>query len=246
MAHLHSFPERISALVVGASGGIGAAFVRQLLECPRVDTVHAWSRRRADPSHAKLIGDTVDITDEAAIEAAAARLGDVRLVIVATGLLHDDARGLAPEKTWRDLDFHRLQQSFAVNTIGPALVAKHVVARFPRDERAVFAAISARVGSISDNRLGGWYGYRASKAALNQMIRSLSIELGRTRRQAVCIGLHPGTVDTPLSQPFQGNVPEGGLFTPEHSASRLLTVIDGVTPADSGNVLAHDGTIIQP
>ena len=150
MAHLHSFPEQISALVVGASGGIGAAFVRQLLECPRVDTVHAWSRLPADPSHTKLIGDTVDITDEAAIEAAAARLGDVRLVIVATGLLHDDATGLAPEKTWRDLDFDQLQRSFAINAIGPALVAKHVLARFPRDERAVFAAISARVGSISD------------------------------------------------------------------------------------------------
>ena len=105
----------------------------------------------------------------------------------------------------------------------------------------MFAAISARVGSISDNRLGGWYGYRASKAALNQMIRSLSIELGRTRREAVCIGLHPGTVDTPLSEPFQGNVPEGALFTPADAASRLLTVIDGLTPDDTGNVFAWDG-----
>ena len=246
MVHLHSFPERISALVVGASGGLGAAFTSQLLDCPRVDTVYAWSRRQVAPRDTGLIGDTVDITDEAAIEAAAARLGDVRLVIVATGLLHDAATGLAPEKTWRDLDFHKLQRSFAINTIGPVLVAKHVLARFPRDKRAVFAAISARVGSISDNRFGGWYGYRASKAALNQMIRSLSIELGRSRGEAVCVGLHPGTVDTPLSEPFQGNVPGGGLFTPEHAASRLLTVIDGATPADSGNVFAYDGTIIQP
>ena len=139
-----------------------------------------------------------------------------------------------------------MQRSFAVNAIGPALVAKHVLGRFPRDERAVFAAISARVGSISDNRLGGWYGYRAAKAALNQLIRSLAIELARTRPEAVCVGLHPGTVDTRLSEPFQGNVPDRQLFTPQASTARMLEVIDNLKSADTGQLFAYDGSVIAP
>jgi NAD(P)-dependent dehydrogenase (short-subunit alcohol dehydrogenase family) len=134
-----------------------------------------------------------------------------------------------------------LAEVFAVNTIGPALIAKHTLPLLPRDRRAVFAAISARVGSISDNRLGGWYGYRAAKAALNQVLKTAAIELAAKAPQAVCIGLHPGTVATDLSKPFRGNVSAEKLFTPEQSAGHLLDVIARVTPADSGGVFDWKG-----
>ncbi len=162
------------------------------------------------------------------------------VVIVASGLLHA-ADGLSPEKSMRALDAVAMQRLFAVNAIGPALVAKHFMPLMPRQGRVVFAAVSARVGSISDNRLGGWYGYRASKAALNQLIRTLSIEWSRTARDSICVGLHPGTVDTALSAPFQGNVSAGSLFTPAHSAGALLQVLDQLTPAQTGRVFAWDG-----
>ena len=137
-----------------------------------------------------------------------------------------------------------LARSFQVNAIGPALVAKHFLPRLPKDRPARFAVLSARVGSIEDNRLGGWYGYRASKAALNMLVRSLAIELARTRPLAVCVALHPGTVDTALSRPFQRNVAAQKLFTPAYAAGRLLDVLDGLGPGDSGGFYAYDGTRI--
>jgi NAD(P)-dependent dehydrogenase (short-subunit alcohol dehydrogenase family) len=247
MTELTSFAKPFSALVVGAGGGIGGALVGRLAGTDRVTRVHAWSRGEATGLPRSVAHERVDITDEATIEAAADHLGDdLRLVIVATGLLHDASAGLSPEKTWRDLDKHVLARSFAVNTIGPALIAKHVLGRFPRDERAIFAAISARVGSISDNRLGGWYGYRASKAALNQIIRTLAIELKRSRTEALCVGLHPGTVDTRLSEPFQANVPNEQLMAPDRSAGLMLGVLDRLGPGQSGQVFAHDGEAIAP
>ena len=135
-------------------------------------------------------------------------------------------------------------QLFAVNAIGPALVAKHFLPLLPRHGRSVFASISARVGSIEDNRLGGWYSYRASKAALNMLLKTYSIELKRRAPSAICVGLHPGTVDTALSKPFQGGVAPGKLFSPTQSAAYLLRVIDGLTPADNGAVFAWDGSQI--
>ncbi|MEM8799839.1 MAG: SDR family NAD(P)-dependent oxidoreductase [Pseudomonadota bacterium] len=233
-------PQGFTAFVIGATGGIGRALVEALVNDRRVVTVYAGSRagNAAVPGALDI---QIDITDETEISDAFAAIEEpLDLVIVATGILHDDA-GLTPEKSYGKLDASQLAKSFAINTIGPALVAKHAAKRLPRDRRAVIAALSARVGSISDNRLGGWYGYRASKAALNQMLKCFAIEIGRKRKQAIVVGLHPGTVNTGLSEPFQANVPPGKLFSPHQSAGYLLQVIEGLTPEDSGKVFDWDG-----
>lgn len=228
--------------MIGASGGIGRALTEQIVASGRFAAVHALSRS-GDGAPDGSTGGRIDLEDEASIAKAAASLSaPPRLVIVASGRLHGP--GLAPEKALRMLDPAAMHQAFAINTVGPALVAKHVMPLLPREGRSVFAALSARVGSISDNRLGGWHSYRASKAALNMLIATIAIELARTRPAALCVGLHPGTVDTGLSKPFQSGVPGERLFTADHSADRLLQVIDGLTSADSGGVFAWDGARI--
>lgn len=230
------------AAVFGASGGIGSAFVAHLARDAGRGRILALSRRPALDQYAHVVPAFVDITDEASIAAAAEKtrsLGELRLVIVATGLLH--GQGISPEKTWGALTPDSLFRAFAVNSIGPALVGKHFLPLLPRHGRSVFAALSARVGSIEDNRLGGWHAYRASKAALNMLLRSFAIELARRAPEALCIGLHPGTVDTRLSRPFQGNVAPGTLRRPEDAAARLLEVIRRLGPEASGGVFAWDG-----
>ncbi len=227
------------ALVVGSSGGIGAALVAQLSADPRVTHLTGWSRSQTQAVRPGMTVQQIDLRDEATIAAAAQDLGEIDLAIVATGLLHDGT--LKPEKSWRALDAAAMLRAFEINTIGPALIAKHVLPLLPRDRRAVFAVLSARVGSIGDNRLGGWHSYRASKAALNQIIRCLSIELAAKRPLAICAGLHPGTVDTALSTPFQAHVAEGRLFTAAQSAAHLLRVVSELTPAQSGRVVDWAG-----
>jgi NAD(P)-dependent dehydrogenase (short-subunit alcohol dehydrogenase family) len=183
-----------------------------------------------------------DLKDEASIEAvakAAAAEGPLDLVLVATGVLHGPA--LRPEKTWRSLDAAALAEAFAINATGPALIAKHTLGLLRRDTKSAFACLSARVGSIEDNRLGGWHAYRASKAALNMLVRSCAVELHQRNPGALCVALHPGTVDTRLSQPFQGGVDPAKLFAPTRSARALLGVLDRLTPADSGRLFAWDG-----
>lgn len=223
------------AVVVGAGGGIGAAFVRALAAGRwTAGPVVALSRGGGAVDGAPgVIAGRIDVTSDDMVAAAAATLPcPPRLVIVATGVLHGP--GFAPERALRQIDAAAMVQVLAVNAIGPALVARHFLPLMPRAGRSVFAALSARVGSISDNRLGGWMSYRASKAALNQLIRCFAIELARTHREAVVVGLHPGTVDTGLSRPFQANVPEGKLFGPDYSAGALLEVLARLTPAESG------------
>jgi NAD(P)-dependent dehydrogenase (short-subunit alcohol dehydrogenase family) len=220
-----------TAVVIGATGGVGAAVTTLLRATGRYAVVHALSRS----------GTGFDLEDEASIAAAAARVAGgppPTLVFVATGVLH---HGFEPERSWRALDADHLLRDYRINAVGPALVAKHFLPLLPRDRPAVFTALSARVGSIGDNRLGGWHSYRASKAALNMLLRNLAVEMGRTHPQAVIAGLHPGTVDTALSAPFQKGVKAEKLFTADHSAERLLAVLEGLTPADSGGVFAWDG-----
>lgn len=228
----------------GASGGIGRALVDRLAERGTL-AVHAGGRHPPQGLPAGVRPFAFDLTSEESIASALAAIpGPLDLVLVATGVLQDEAQALAPEKTWRALDPQAMARAFAVNAIGPALIAKHTLPRLRRDARTVFAALSARVGSIADNRLGGWHSYRASKAALNQIVRTCAVELARTRPQALAVALHPGTVATPLSAPFQRGVPCKQLFTPNQSAAHLLRVIDGLSPADSGGFFAWDGAPI--
>jgi NAD(P)-dependent dehydrogenase (short-subunit alcohol dehydrogenase family) len=223
--------ESSLSIVVGAAGGIGAALVDALSATGPV----LGLSRQGSPSF--------DPLDEASISGTFGYIrGPVRRLIITTGMLHDVIQG--PEKSWRDLSAAKLSRSFAINSIAPALVIKHAIPLLPRKGRVEIGILSARVGSISDNRAGGWHGYRASKAALNQLVRTISIELARTHPDLVCVALHPGTVDTDMSKPFQGGVNPEKLFTPAYSAQRLLAVLASLQPADSGGHFAWDGSII--
>ncbi len=242
---LDSLQPGYRALVFGASGGVGAAMLHTLAADPRCGAIHAASRRQPEAMPTKATWHAFDLEDEASIArtiAAATADGPLDLVIVATGMLHDAA--IRPEKTWRALDGAALDKAFRINAAGPALIARHALDHLPRDRKAVFAALSARVGSISDNRLGGWHAYRASKAALNMIVKTCAIELARRNPHAACVTLHPGTVDTALSRPFQSGVTASRLFTADHSARCLLEVIDALKPGDSGKLLAWDGAEI--
>lgn len=231
------------AVIFGASGGIGAALAEAVVASGRYQWVWAGSRTgSAAPTGAAPFA--FNLTDEASIASAASAIGpEVTLAIVATGIL-SDGPDFQPEKTFKAQDPAAYARAFAINTTGPALIGKHFLPLLPRREPAVFAALSARVGSISDNRLGGWHAYRASKAALNMVLRNFAIELGRTHPQAVVAALHPGTVATDLSAPFTGMREGQRLFTPDEAAGYLLDVIDGLTPDDSGQAFAWDGQSI--
>ena len=224
-----------AAVIIGASGGIGAALEAALIEEATFEKVYGFARSRSGAQH-------LDLLDETSIAAAAAHVATgpaPTLVIVATGLLHAGERG--PEKAMRELDPAWLAETYAINAIGPEMVAKHFLPIMPRTGRAVFAALSARVGSISDNKLGGWHGYRASKAALNMLMRGIAIEEKRRNDRTIVVTLHPGTVDTALSRPFQGNVQAGRLFTPDRAALQLLDTIEELKAPDSGKLFDFEG-----
>ncbi len=233
------------AVVFGARGGIGAALVAALAGSGCYAQVFAGARQPlADPPPG-VVPFAFDLLDEASIAGAAAQIGEtaqapITMVIVATGLLHR-AGAVCPEKGWAMLDPAAMAQSYAINTIGPALIGKHMLGRLARDRPSRFAVLSARVGSIGDNRLGGWHAYRAAKAGLNMLVRTFAVELARRNPMALAVALHPGTVATALSAPFQRGVPEGQLLTPQDCAARLLAVLDRLGPGDSGGLFAYDG-----
>lgn len=229
--------------VFGASGGIGGAIARQLAARDEVGVVFAGSRRGTVPQGAKIVPFRFDALDDGLMQAVADLGGPLDLVVVATGRL-TRADGSGPEKALRQVSAAALAEQFADNAIVPAMIARAVQPLLPRDRRCVFAVLSARVGSIGDNRLGGWHVYRASKAALNMLARTIAIEWARSHPQAVVAALHPGTVDTALSAPFQRGVAPEKLFTPEASAAALLGVIDRLEPKDSGGFFAWDGSPI--
>lgn len=240
--NLPSMSENLRVIVIGSSGGIGGAFIDALNESDQVSKIYALSRQGESHSSDKVDNLTFDLTSEESLKAAAETLRELEpfdLIIVATGLLQDDT--ISPEKSIQDMMFESFEKSFLINVIGPAMTAKYFLPLLRDDKKSVFTALSARVGSISDNRIGGWYAYRASKAALNMILKTLSIEYARRHKKAVILGLHPGTVDTDLSKPFQGNVPEDKLFSPEYSIKKLLGVIEQVSPDDSGKLFDWAG-----
>jgi NAD(P)-dependent dehydrogenase (short-subunit alcohol dehydrogenase family) len=231
---MNSLPPGYRAAVVGASGAIGGALLRALQADPRCGHVAALSRS-TEPA--------LDLLDEASLAAAAERLrtqGPLHLLVCATGILQVDGRG--PEKRLADLDAATMARAHAVNAIGPALLIKHFHALLPLQERSLLAVLSARVGSIGDNRLGGWYSYRASKAALNMLLRTAAIEVARQRPLAVLAALHPGTVRSGLSAPIIGSAPAS---TPDAAARHLLAVLDALrADGATGGFHAWDGAAI--
>ena len=238
-----------TALVVGASRGIGLAITRSLLQDTNIKKVYASYRSAATAAGLSDIDDerlyplVADVSDTASLAALGSEILDQGerpdLVIHCAGILHES--GVSPEKSLRQVEPVALERMFKINSIGPLLLAKAVIPLMPRHRAAQFAVLSAMVGSICDNRLGGWYGYRGSKAALNQLMRTLAIECRRTHPQLCVTAIHPGTTDTELSKPFQGNVKPGKLYRPEQSAARILKVVTSGLPEESGRFVNWDG-----
>jgi len=216
------------ALIIGASGGIGAALAGGL------------EARGAQVTRLSRRDDGLDLTDPASVERTLGALdGPFETVLVATGALEPD--GHQPEKALRQISAEAMAAHFALNATGPALVLRHLPRLLPRDRPSTFAALSARVGSIGDNQLGGWHGYRAAKAALNQLVHGAAIELARSHRQAVCVVLHPGTVATRLTETHGAG---HARVSPETAAANLLGVLDGLTPADTGGFFDWAGKAV--
>ncbi|MEH1882041.1 SDR family NAD(P)-dependent oxidoreductase [Nostoc sp.] len=243
----------VNTLIVGANQGIGLGFVKKLIPDEKIAKVYATYRQKnaaeellslVDKHSDKLICLEIDITDELeiveAVKTIRTQVDKLHLVVNCVGLLHEDT--LQPEKSLREINSENLLRYFQINSIGAVLLAKHLLPLLRHGERSVFASISAKLGSIGDNKLGGWYGYRASKAALNMLMRTAAIEYKRSCPKALIVTLHPGTTDTRLSRPFQKNVPAEKLFSVERTVTQLLAVIEQLQEGDSGQFFSWDGS----
>tara|TARA_B100000989_G_scaffold70233_1_gene49118 strand:- start:602 stop:1324 length:723 start_codon:yes stop_codon:yes gene_type:complete len=234
--------------VIGSSGAIGNAISKILQNNELVETVYNFSRSTGIESSKKEKNFFIDIENEDSIKRSVKNIPEnikFDLVFVATGILHDN-EDIYPEKSIRDISEVKLKKVLMVNTIGPTLVGKYFIPFLDKNKKNVFAFLSARVGSISDNKIGGWYSYRASKTALNQIIKNFSIEVKRSNPNSIFVGLQPGTVKSNLSKPFEKNVNSSNLFSPEYSAEKLLKVINDLTLEDTGKFFAWNGEEIQP
>lgn len=242
----------MNVLVVGANRGIGLGFVRHLLLNDHIQQIYATHRSPASSELSALVAQSddrlslvpMDITDEAQIAEAVAKIQyhtrELHLVVYCVGLLHEDS--IQPEKSLQQIQADHLLRYFQVNSIGAVLLAKHLLPLLKHPDRSVFATISAKIGSIGDNQLGGWYGYRASKAALNMFMRTVAIEYRRKSPQTLVVMLHPGTTDTELSKPFRANVAADKLFAVDRTVTQLLAVIEALQPSDSGEFFSWDGS----
>ena len=233
-------------VIIGSSGTIGSSLVN-IYKKNLEDNIFAFSRGYNFMHASNVVQDHINILDEESIENTVAKYfkeNSIDILIVATGLLHNDA--LFPEKSIRDISLEKFQKLFSINTIAPALIFKHFINSISREKRTILAAFSARVGSISDNKIGGWHSYRASKSALNMIIKNFSIEIGRKYKKSIIVGLHPGTVDSKLSKPFQKNVPSEKLFTGEYSASKIIKVLEDLNIEDTGKCFDFNALEVYP
>ena len=232
--------------IIGASGTIGQAFLKNFLKNQKTQKLYTFSRSNISFDDVRIIHHFIDIEDEGSIEKAASSIPyneQLDYIIVTTGIL--SINNILPEKSIKDLSYTKFNKLYAVNTIGPALIAKHFIQKLNKDKKSIFAVLSARVGSISDNILGGWYSYRCSKSALNMLIKNLSVEMRRKNAKLTVIGLHPGTVNSKLSEPFSSSISNDKIFTAYYSVSKMINVLENLTTEDSGKLFAWDGKEID-
>jgi len=232
--------------IIGSSGAIGNAFVEHYLKDNAVEKIFSFSRSVDSHTSKKIYSFDIDIESQESIEKAASYLEGCYLdrVIIASGVLHTES--FQPEKSIKDLNYETLSKVYSVNTIGPALVGKYFLPLLNKKNKSVMAFLSARVGSISDNKVGGWYSYRSSKSALNQIVKNFSIEMKRSNPNAVILALQPGTVESKFSEPFKKNISKDKLFSPDFSVDMMSKVIESANSSSSGNLIAWDGEVISP
>ena len=237
---MENFKDK-KCIIIGGSGAIGSEFVNQLDSFDN-NQIYTFSRSECSFFSESVSSYSIDLTDEESIINAKNIIfdkGPFDIIIVATGILHDEF--VKPEKALRQLDSKNFEHIYKINTIGPALIMKHFAPLMNKNQHSIFAVLSARVGSVDDNHLGGWYAYRASKAALNMVMKNTAIEIARLNKNAIFVSLHPGTVDSNLSEPFKKNVKPEKLFSPNFSVSNLLSVLSTLSPKDTGSFFAWDG-----